>query len=74
MVTPRSPLAQGGVERHVMEVSRRIAASGVRVEVLCTDPEIGRAKEETRDGVRIRTVRAWPAAATGTSRRGSGGR
>ncbi len=60
MVTPRSPLAQGGVERHVMEVSRRMAASGVRVEVLCTDPEIKKAKEETRDGVRIRTVRAWP--------------
>jgi len=60
MVTPRSPLAQGGVERHVMEVSRRMAASGVRVEVLCTDPEIEKAREETRDGVRIRTVRAWP--------------
>ena len=30
MVTPRSPLAQGGVERHVMETSRRIAASGRR--------------------------------------------
>jgi glycosyltransferase involved in cell wall biosynthesis len=60
MVTPRSPLAQGGVERHVMEVSRRMAATGARVEVLCTDPEIDAAKEETRDGVRIRTVRAWP--------------
>jgi glycosyltransferase involved in cell wall biosynthesis/GT2 family glycosyltransferase len=60
MVTPRSPLAQGGVERHVMEVSRRMAASGVRVEVLCTDPEVSKAKEETRDGIRIRTVRAWP--------------
>jgi glycosyltransferase involved in cell wall biosynthesis/GT2 family glycosyltransferase len=60
MVTPRSPLAQGGVERHVMEVSRRMAAGGVHVEVLCTDPEIDKAKEETRDGVRIRTVRAWP--------------
>ena len=60
MVTPRSPLAQGGVERHVMEVSRRMAASGVRVEVLCTDPGIRKAREETRDGVRIRTVRAWP--------------
>jgi len=60
MVTPRSPLAQGGVERHVMEVSRRMAASGVRVEVLCTDPELKKATSETRDGVRIRTVRAWP--------------
>ncbi|HVD37635.1 MAG TPA: glycosyltransferase, partial [Solirubrobacterales bacterium] len=36
MVTPRSPLEQGGVERHVMEVSRRMAAAGVHVEVLCT--------------------------------------
>ena len=60
MVTPRSPLAQGGVERHVMEVSRRMAAGGVRVEVLCTDPELKKATSETRDGVRIRTVRAWP--------------
>ena len=60
MVTPRSPLAQGGVERHVMEVSRRMAAAGVHVEVLCTDPEAKKAKTETRDGVRIRTVRAWP--------------
>ncbi|HVD38208.1 MAG TPA: glycosyltransferase family 4 protein, partial [Solirubrobacterales bacterium] len=60
MVTPRSPLAQGGVERHVMEVSRRMAAAGVRVEVLCTDPEAKQATTETHDGVRIRTVRAWP--------------
>jgi glycosyltransferase involved in cell wall biosynthesis len=60
MVTPRSPLAQGGVERHVMEVSRRMAAGGVHVEVLCTDPELKKAQTETRDGVRIRTVRAWP--------------
>jgi glycosyltransferase involved in cell wall biosynthesis/GT2 family glycosyltransferase len=60
MVTPRSPLEQGGVERHVMEVSRRLAAVDVRVEVLCADPERGKATSETRDGVRIRTVRAWP--------------
>lgn len=60
MVTPRSPLQQGGVERHVMEVSRRMAAAGVQVEVLCADPELSQATTETRDGVRIRTVRAWP--------------
>jgi glycosyltransferase involved in cell wall biosynthesis/GT2 family glycosyltransferase len=60
MVTPRSPLAQGGVERHVMEVSRRMAAAGARVEVLCTDPELGEARDEVRDGVRIHSVRAWP--------------
>ncbi len=60
MVTPRSPLNQGGVERHVMEVSRRIAASGVEVEVLCTEPGGPAVREERRDGVTIRTVRAWP--------------
>jgi glycosyltransferase involved in cell wall biosynthesis len=60
MVTPRSPLKQGGVERHVLEVSRRMAAAGVEVEVLCSDPELSQATSETRDGVRIRTVRAWP--------------
>lgn len=61
MVTPRSPLSQGGVERHVMEVSRRVAAAGERVEVLCTDPGGPALAEEHRDGVTIRTVRAWPA-------------
>lgn len=61
MVTPRSPLAQGGVERHVMEVSRRMVAAGVHVEVICGDPAVRGANTETRDGVRIHTVRAWPA-------------
>jgi glycosyltransferase involved in cell wall biosynthesis/GT2 family glycosyltransferase len=60
MVTPRSPLSQGGVERHVMEVSRRMAATGVQVEVLCADPGLEAAEAETRDGVRIHTLRAWP--------------
>lgn len=61
MVTPRSPLSQGGVERHVMEVSRHLAAAGVEVEVLCTEPGAKGVSEEWREGVRIRTVRAWPA-------------
>lgn len=61
MVTPRSPLSQGGVERHVMEVSRRVAAAGAAVEVLCTEPGGPPLREEKRDGVQIRTVRAWPA-------------
>jgi glycosyltransferase involved in cell wall biosynthesis/GT2 family glycosyltransferase len=61
MVTPRSPLAQGGVERHVMEASRRIAASGAEVEVLCTEPGGPALTERRQDGVTIRTVRAWPA-------------
>jgi glucosyl-dolichyl phosphate glucuronosyltransferase len=61
MVTPLSPLHQGGVERHVMEVSRRVAAAGATVEVLCTEPGGPAVQEEEREGVRIRTVRAWPA-------------
>jgi glycosyltransferase involved in cell wall biosynthesis len=61
MVTPRSPLSQGGVERHVMETSRRLAATGAEVEVLCTEPGGPGLRSEVRDGVEIRTVRAWPA-------------
>jgi len=61
MVTPLSPLHQGGVERHVMEVSRRAVAAGAEVEVLCTEPGGPSVQEEEREGVRIRTVRAWPA-------------
>jgi glycosyltransferase involved in cell wall biosynthesis/GT2 family glycosyltransferase len=60
MVTPRSPLAQGGVERHVLEVTTRMVAAGVHVEVICTDPDADRATEQTHAGVRIRTLRAWP--------------
>jgi glycosyltransferase involved in cell wall biosynthesis len=44
-----------------MEVSRRIAAAGAEVEVLCTEPGGPKLQEQTRDGVRIRTVRSWPA-------------
>jgi glycosyltransferase involved in cell wall biosynthesis len=60
MVTPRSPLLQGGVERHVAEVSKRIAAAGAEVEVLCSEPGGPALQEEELDGVRVRTVRAWP--------------
>jgi glycogen synthase len=60
-VTPRSPLVQGGVERHVMEVTRRLTAAGAEVEVLCTEPGGPKLHEEERDGVRIRVLRAWPA-------------
>jgi glycosyltransferase involved in cell wall biosynthesis len=61
VVTPFSPLRQGGVERHVMETTRRLAAAGDVVEVLCTEPGGPPLAEEQRDGVTIRTVRAWPA-------------
>ena len=60
-VTPRSPLAQGGVERHVMEVCSRLVADGAEVEVLCSDPGGPALREEQHSGVTIRSVRAWPA-------------
>jgi glycosyltransferase involved in cell wall biosynthesis len=60
MVTPRSPLLQGGVERHVMEVSRRMAAAGVDVEVLCSDPEVRRTESVIHEGVPIHIVPAYP--------------
>lgn len=61
MVTPRSPLGQGGSERHVMEVSRRLAAAGVEVQVLCADSPGQAVVEERSNGVTIRSVRSWPA-------------
>jgi glycosyltransferase involved in cell wall biosynthesis len=59
--TPRSPLVQGGVERHVMEVTRRVAAAGVDTEVLCTEPGGSAVREEERDGVKITTLPSYPA-------------
>jgi glycosyltransferase involved in cell wall biosynthesis len=61
MVTPRNPLGQGGVERHVLEVSRRVAAAGLGVEVLCAEPGGPAMAEQRSDGVVIHSVRAWPA-------------
>ncbi len=61
MVTPRSPLLEGGVERHVTEVSRRIAASGAEVEVLCGEPGGPKLQERSLDGVPLRILRARPA-------------
>lgn len=44
-----------------MEVSRRLAAAGVEVQVLCADSPGTAVVEEHRDGVTIRSVRSWPA-------------
>jgi glycosyltransferase involved in cell wall biosynthesis len=61
MVTPRFPPDLGGVERHVWEVARRIAAMGCDVTVLCTDRTGTRVGCEVSDGVRVQRVRAWGA-------------
>ncbi|HEV3225412.1 MAG TPA: glycosyltransferase [Acidimicrobiales bacterium] len=60
MVTPRYPPDVGGVERHVYEVSRRLAPMGCEVTVLCTDRTRTMAVEQDLDGVHVRRVRAWP--------------
>ena len=56
MVTPRSPLEAGGVQRYVWELSQRLIDRGVHVEVLCSDPGGHHAGVVERDGLRIRTV------------------
>ena len=60
IVTPRDPLTQGGVERHVAEVARRHAAAGNEVTVLCGDAEERAPREERRDGYTIRALPARP--------------
>src|SRR5439155_21669134 len=60
MVTPRYAPYVGGVEQHVYEVARRLAAAGCRVCVLTTDPANSLSPVENAAGVSIRRVRAWP--------------
>ena len=58
MVTARALPYMGGIETHVHEVSRRLAASGVQVTVLTTDVSGDLPRSETVDGYR---VLRWPA-------------
>lgn len=60
MVTARALPFMGGIETHVHEVSRRLAASGVQVTVLTTDTTGELAPSETVDGYRIRRWPAYP--------------
>lgn len=59
-VTPRFFPNMGGIETHVYEVTRRLAALGVDVTTLTTDPTGELPRRETRQGVRIARARAWP--------------
>jgi glycosyltransferase involved in cell wall biosynthesis len=61
MVTARFPPFMGGVETHTYEVSRRLAAMGVDVLVLTTDPTGKLPRREEVEGVAVRRVTAWPA-------------
>jgi glycosyltransferase involved in cell wall biosynthesis len=60
MVTPRYLPQVGGVEIHVAEVAKRIASRGLDVTVLTTDVTGKLPACESRAGVVIRRVRAWP--------------
>ncbi len=58
MVAARALPYLGGIETHVHEVSRRLAASGVAVTVLTTDTSGRLSADEGIEGYR---VRRWPA-------------
>ncbi|OBK81693.1 glycosyltransferase family 4 protein [Mycobacterium sp. 1164985.4] len=58
MVSAQAVPIMGGIETHVHEVSRRLAASGVDVTVLTTDRSGELARTEALSGYR---VRRWPA-------------
>lgn len=60
MVSARYLPFMGGTETHVYEVARRMAAAGHSVTMLTTDPDGTLPRQETRDGVEIRRVRAFP--------------
>jgi glycosyltransferase involved in cell wall biosynthesis len=60
MATPSGPYNQGGVERHVREVSARLVSMGHEVTVVCADPSRQRLGTEAIDGVSVTTVAAWP--------------
>jgi glycosyltransferase involved in cell wall biosynthesis len=60
MVTPLYLPHCGGVENHVSEVSKRLAASGVDVTILTTDRDGALPAQERVGGVTVKRVRAWP--------------
>lgn len=60
MVTPRYLPDMGGIETHVREVSRRLAAAGHSVTVVAADRTRTRPRTEEADGVSVRRVPAWP--------------
>lgn len=60
MVAARFLPDMGGIETHVNEAGRRLAAAGHQVTVLTTDRTGRRPIAEMRDGIEIQRVPAWP--------------
>jgi glycosyltransferase involved in cell wall biosynthesis len=59
-VTPRYFPDSGGIETHVREVSRRLAARGARVRVLTTDRSRSLPSTYADEGFTVERVPAWP--------------
>jgi len=59
MVTPRYHPFTGGIETHVHELAARLAARGIQVCVLTTDPTGRLPRREVAGGVEIRRCPAW---------------
>ena len=59
-VTARFPPFAGGIETHVYETTRRMAARGVSCEILTTDPTRRLPRTEIVNDVRVTRVPAWP--------------
>ena len=60
MVSARALPLMGGVETHVHEVSRRLAAAGVEVTVLTTDTSGELPADEIMSGYRVRRFPSYP--------------
>ena len=60
MVTPWFFPDTGGIERHVLEVARQLAASGVTVTVAAADNTRTRPEVDEIEGIAVRRVPAWP--------------
>lgn len=60
MVTPRFFPYMGGVESHVYQVGRRMAAQGWDITILTADPSGKLSANEDIEGIKIIRVRAWP--------------
>lgn len=60
MVSARALPLMGGIETHVHEVSRRLAAAGVELTVLTTDASATLPADETIAGYRVRRWTAYP--------------
>ena len=60
MVSARATPFTGGIETHVDEVSRRLAASGVAVTVLTTDTSGELPRDERMSGYRVRRWSSYP--------------